>query len=312
MEFCLKEPKNVEWKSPPIRLRNGQTIWLSCNYKNKPYTRPKTKKDYYFPYLQSNLQKAMRRQLKDVCVATAYQMMLQDMPKFLRRLPIILLEDVWPHPKLDFVVWLMAAVTKGWIVSEDEEWTLLQIVWEAALQTKGPSYDKKFGSPTFNNDTPSLIKAMVIRQNYGGMKGDQQMIVSLIEIWSQKLGEGYDLLKDWPYFGEHVMVEFGDEHRLPEAIDFHNSNIIDKLVSELGTEKQELRKDIWDNRSSINFRDKRRGHLSVPKHMIDALSMDMWKHPPRQSNSKRKRTSKDQPPEKKSTSEGTPSVLDFF
>ena len=271
-------------------------MWLSCNDEGgKQWTPSPPNKMYYFPHLQSNLQKAMRRQLHEVCVATSYQMMLQDFPKFLRRLPIILLEDVWPHPRLDYVVWLMAAVTKGWNISKGDVDQLLQIVWEASHQRMGPAYHKKNGFPLFKNDTPKLVKAMIIRQNYGGMKGDQQMLASLVDIWTHKLNGGYDLRRDWPDIGTYTSVEFSDEHRLPEAIDFHNSDIVSQLVSELGIDKETIRKELWDNRSSINVRATLHGSLSLPRYVVDNLSMEIWSTYP----SKKKKSD-------------TPSILEFI
>ena len=305
MNFHIKAPLSGVWISPPINLRNGQTLWLSSEHPlSDSWNFPCPTTTYYFQYLQSNLQKAMRRGLHDVCIATSYQMMQQDFPKFLRRLSIILLEDVWPHPRLDYVVWLMVAVAKGWKISKMNVDQLLQIIWEASHQPRPPQYNKKNEFPTIEEDTPNLIRAMIVRQNYGGMRGDLQMLASLVDIWTIKMGQGYNLEADWPDVGTFTLVTFREDHRLPEAIDFHNSNIVTVLSFRLKIDPILVRKDLWDNRSSINARSLNwaRQSLSLPKQVVDELSMDIW------STHHSKKTS-NMPSD---TPSDTPSVLEFL
>lgn len=273
---------SCKWSSPPIRLRSGQTVWLTSDRPNdSSYVIPPPEKKYYFPHLASNLQKAMRRKLDTVCVSTTYQMLQQDVVKTLRRLPIILLEDVWPHPDLFFVVWCMAAVTKGWRLRKSDVDKLLRIVWEAAHQPKGPHYSKEDKSLSVDASSPPLLQAMALRQNYGGMRGDQRMLASLYGIWEAKLGGGYCLAEDWGEGGSYVHELFRDEYRLPEAIDFHNSSIANALAKEYGLSVDVVKKDLWDNRSSINFRGEVIRHVETmdPKR-VDQLAMDIWSMPP--------------------------------
>ncbi len=48
-------------------------------------------------------------------VRVAFQLMRQDMNKFLRRMPVIIMEDAIPHPRMLTLIWLMVAHSKGTI-----------------------------------------------------------------------------------------------------------------------------------------------------------------------------------------------------
>lgn len=85
---------------------------------------------YYDELLKSTIQKAVRRRKSwtgentmlssefvsnsvIAAVRLAYQLMRQSMPKFLRRLPVILMEDAICHPRFLYLIWLMIANSKG-------------------------------------------------------------------------------------------------------------------------------------------------------------------------------------------------------
>ena len=59
-------------------------------------------------FLKSHLQKCIRRGLIYKSIVTAYLLMENNITEFLRRLPIIILEDVHIIQDLDIIVWFMA------------------------------------------------------------------------------------------------------------------------------------------------------------------------------------------------------------
>ena len=68
----------------------------------------------YFPVLKSMLQKSVRRREPEKAARLAVRMMSSSLTDFLRRLPIICVEDVGLHPEFSCVVWLMVAVSRGY------------------------------------------------------------------------------------------------------------------------------------------------------------------------------------------------------
>ena len=73
--------------------------------------------DYNFKYrknqyLLSHLQKCIRRTDSMKSVKSAKHLLDLDINSFMRRLPIIMLEDVTIHESFPVIVWLMIAVSK--------------------------------------------------------------------------------------------------------------------------------------------------------------------------------------------------------
>ena len=64
--------------------------------------------------LKSMLQKAVRRGKTDSAIRLATALADLSLIELLRRLPIIVMEDISLHPELPMLVWLMAAASKGY------------------------------------------------------------------------------------------------------------------------------------------------------------------------------------------------------
>ena len=79
-------------------------------YDKIDYSIIKSSKNYYcnnLSFLKSHLQKCVRRGLVYKALLTAYLMIEKDVTQFLRRLPIIILEDVHIIQELEIIVWFM-------------------------------------------------------------------------------------------------------------------------------------------------------------------------------------------------------------
>jgi len=207
---------------------------------------------YKFPHalsympslLKSNLQKAVRRRHIEEAFATTKHFLAQDAGELLRRLPIIMCEDTMLHPRLFLeIVWLMAAVSKGYALSAADCQMVMDFVG-AALSA--PSrYNIGLGGSGVPNYSDPLHLAFALRISYGGMKYDEEFMERLLSrIAGGELAVHADLITvDY----ESVAAFDVERHLLREAVDFH---CFPAMLTETGVAKAA----IWHNRSAPNVR----------------------------------------------------------
>mmetsp|Transcript_22368 Transcript_22368/g.33046 ORF Transcript_22368/g.33046 Transcript_22368/m.33046 type:complete len:491 (+) Transcript_22368:215-1687(+) len=148
------------------------------------------------PVLKSILQKSIRRRRPLPATRVAMELADKAIGELLRRLPIILLEDSTLHPDFSFLVWLMAAHSKGFSIPRDLLTKVLKIVYEVAscpwqdelqeINSLQSSSDTKPSSSSPNNDLPVVCQAMKIRRSYGGMKCDMVMLERYERQWAHR------------------------------------------------------------------------------------------------------------------------------
>ena len=249
--------KNVfylNWTTMKIKWLND--IPSKCNFKKEcTWAKKKIMVCGYFPkekeinhtssysninYLKSHLQKCIRRG-NLYSKNTAYEMLFLDNASFLRRLPIIVVEDVILVDTFPILIWLMLMpeVTKRQSVVM---WLIGFVGALTKLNKKG-NYNKlkQVGTKADN-----MVWALEIRKDYGGMKGDMALLNGVI----------YDYLNG----GDVIKMEINPEKGEPlpadkwelSAIDFHCSDILSRL--DTNTSYHNLKKIVWNHRSSINFR----------------------------------------------------------
>ena len=135
-------------------------------------------KDYSFNYspfrkksfLVSHLQKSIRKMKHNKAIKTAKHLIDLDISSLLRRLPIIMFEDVVPHESLPIIIWLMIAVTKGFHIKNVMVQWLLGVVY---FLSSCKDHDKVHKNNTVNLDIIQdniYLKSLLIRISYGGMK----------------------------------------------------------------------------------------------------------------------------------------------
>lgn len=166
---------------------------------------------YSVSLLKSNLQKAVRRRCRRAAVRTAWQLMRQDMNEFLRRMPVIIVEDSLLHPQYDKLVWLMCAFTKGFrLFSLRMVAMLLQLVADTASMgvrdfTSCPaeaaqlpvaevirkwfrSLPRVASNAVDCGTSPwSLVLALLARRAFGGMSFDIHMLECAASMWFGRL-----------------------------------------------------------------------------------------------------------------------------
>ena len=215
--------------------------------------RPKEKKcfmrqvteSYPVSFLKSNIQKCMRRNLLEACLSTTQQLLRQDPTECLRRLPVIIAEDTGlHHESYDLLVWIMAAQSKGYQVTvEDEQLILGAVTTACSLPFRYHRHDK--GQET---TIPDKGFSMLLRSCYGGMKGDQAFLRELAQRADQlECGREWISIPPFPVFTVDQMI--------PEAIDFHCSpSILSWCHEKTNLDIDHIRSAIWCHWSSPNVR----------------------------------------------------------
>lgn len=184
---------------------------------------------------KSNLQKCVRRGETERACRTALAMLLLKPADFLRRLPIIMVEDALIHPdSFVFLVWLMCASSKGYQLSKKEVDRIMGIV---AGMCESKQYEK-FRSEiepekveyVLDCEKELFLFSMEIRKEYGGMWCDKEMLRKHQLIWRKRFHEtDASKIDYWALLSEQKYEDLdadkiGDFLRtdiLPVSIDYH-------------------------------------------------------------------------------------------
>ena len=134
--------------------------------------------------LKSVLQKSVRRRSPSCAVAAAAELARKDLPQLLRRLPIIIVEDAnLVDCRFAAVVWMMMADSKGVdVLGVVGEGALMRVVWEVASaafrrsRVEGKEGGSYADEAKLEDAECALRAACLMREKYGGMKGDQEML----------------------------------------------------------------------------------------------------------------------------------------
>lgn len=94
------------------------------------------------PYLKSHLQKCIRRSNVNLALKTALHLARLDLQELLRRLAIIMVEDAILMPEFSTLVWITAAVSKGYCLDQKRMYWLFGLITKMALVTvRDPIHD---------------------------------------------------------------------------------------------------------------------------------------------------------------------------
>jgi hypothetical protein len=148
------------------------------------------------PILKSNLQKCIRRSKVRKAVRTGNFLLEFDPNQILRRLAIIYIEDVMIDNYFNNIVWYMAAVSKGYILNQQDKCIILNIIRHLAksgVKEELPKADNlnykeyflEINSEILDNNF-NIIWSLILRKKYGGMKGDIKMINGALNTYSNK------------------------------------------------------------------------------------------------------------------------------
>ena len=231
--------------------------YVICGYINPDFKRyfPPVKLQYKKnQYLLSHLQKSVRRMDSHKSVQTAKHLLDLDMNSFLRRLPIIMLEDVNIHESFPILIWLMIAYSKKFEMKNEIVKWLLGIVYHLSSSNEKTYYEnKEIKEIDITERQDIILETLRFRKAYGGLKCDMNMIEYYTQLlYHNKVCVNSDkipivkcemeplLKKDWIY----------------QANDFHcNRNIPCSVKRYFPKYSEEYIKElIWNFSSSQNNR----------------------------------------------------------
>lgn len=153
------------------------------------------------PVLKSILQKSVRRRRPLPATRVAMELIDKALGPFLRRMPIIILEDSTLHPDFSLLCWLMAAESKGYKVPLELISRVLQVVYEVS---SCPWTDRVDDDGAIDHGNEIVIdnhvsaaaaaavslKCMAMRASYGGMKCDMEMLQKYCITWGKRFAVG--------------------------------------------------------------------------------------------------------------------------
>ena len=211
--------------------------------------------------LKSNLQKCIRRSKIKKAVRTGKLLLDIDPNELLRRLAIIYIEDVMIDNYFNNIVWYMAAVSKGFVLSSNDKLIILNIIEYLAkseIKEEIPRIDNLDYNQYFSEMNSDILNynfnsiwSLILRSKYGGMKCDIRMINGALKIYDQKKIKKIEL--EITNFDFKLKIK--EKDIILEAIDFHCSKIIGILFKKKKIDYSEnyqiYKKCIWDHRSKI-------------------------------------------------------------
>jgi hypothetical protein len=211
---------------------------------------------YGIPLLKSNLQKAVRRCDNQIAIQTSLAILQKEPMELLRRLPIIYIEDVCLMDSYSIPVWLMMA-DKDYTITTTDIDIILNIV--NSLCNCKDYFDFRGNDNVYNFSHESLqdyenyndLLSIYYRSEYGGMKGDIQMLKTSIDYYINNPSKIQKTLYDCIDYNKidtqiEILVEAIDFHPFPQML-----NILSRITK---LDKQIIKECIWFVESGYNIR----------------------------------------------------------
>lgn len=247
-----EKPDKINFQNTFKIKSNEHTL---CGFINPDFKNYKISKLPYRKtnYLLSHLQKSVRLMDSTKSIKTAKHLIDLDYNSFIRRLPIIMLEDVNIHSCLPVIVWLMIANTKGFKVKENIVKWLFGVVYYLTECHDKVDYSNDNIEEIEIDPNNMILQTLRFRKAYGGMKGDMNMIEYFIHnIYKGNIKINNDKIPI-------IKLNFDPLHKIEwiiQANDFHcNHYIIDYIYKCFPQYKKDYIKElIWKFSSSINKR----------------------------------------------------------
>ena len=181
----------------------------------------KGEKKMFVGFLKSNLQKAIRRRNTMVALRTTKTLLLIDPVELLRRLPIILVEDVGVHECIAPLVWFMVISMNGYILEErGRNYIMGTVAWmcnceKQVVPEKREKFDYRnsLSEQVWNQLSraqQNTFMALYVRVNYGGTSGDMDMLRFWMEYVTMGRGPLWCENNNY-YFKKNTIVESKEE-----------------------------------------------------------------------------------------------------
>lgn len=224
------------------------------------------------PLLKSMLQKSIRRQKTSLALKIAKVLINNNLTEFIRRIFIIMIEDVELHSSARVLIWLTSAITKGYVIDTNQvSWLLGIVEYLCGHPTKYyhgwatgdnqppldiPNYLKTLDS--FNCSEKDMVYSLLFRHSYGGLHGDLRMI----HYYITQLMNNHLIVDKTVIVPRNIntidtlllddiipdLVVCADFHCCPSIL-----TVLNRRHPELTT--SQVKQLIWDNLSKINTRE---------------------------------------------------------
>lgn len=249
----------IQWKDCKNEIRicsnyhQPASIVLSEHFED-PYTNES--------YLKSHLQKCVRRSNSYKALKTAKHFIDMNLEGFLRRLAIIAVEDALPLEGYSILVWLIAATSKGYLISDSQIcwcYGYLYSLCQCPYYEIPGKLDKleftRLKVHKLSEPGSDLVHSLYLRKAYGGMKNDKLMMTAATKLWFHRyLTESVycDLLKRDTFY----ITPPDEPLRLDEwylaGIDFHCAPyMVPNLAEKYELDDDLIREAIWYFSSSV-------------------------------------------------------------
>lgn len=254
-------------------------------------------------WLVSALQKNVRRMRGPSAVRVVAEILrraanpLEGLRIVVRRLVIIMVEDAVVHPAVPLAVWTMLAMTRDYVPPDMLLGALLRVVWEVAQvplredsayapplgDLLHPPSTRVVGGAKTHIDR-AFARCLLVRAEYGGMKGDVTMLRRCARSWEQRLktdSRWHEWLRRTHHHTDDPCGDFPPIEWLQiaplvasdiplAALDFHCTDITTRVIRRVGVSclrsfvqlqglstvgvGDVVRQAIWQHRSSVNYR----------------------------------------------------------
>ena len=213
------------------------------------------------PLLKSHLQKSVRRCLSNEAYAGAMLLLSVDRIALLRRLLIIMIEDCCLNINAPLITWLMMA---GHLMPLTEK--VFQIVcgfvntlciesriFRTSIKPKCMPSVREIHTRLAPRYMSSVL-SLVIRKEYGGMKGDIRLLSRAVEYYYHVPDLITQPKVEFPKRSPPMFLNM-DYSVIPCAHDYHCFPRIVKMVSDkTNIPRADVKTIIWTAESGLNFR----------------------------------------------------------
>lgn len=214
-------------------------------------------------YLKSHLQKCIRRKKSMLTLYTINSLLAKNAHlDLLRRLFVISGEDVIINPDTNILTWCITAISKGFVLTD----ALVQKIKNIGVNLSQYDFqDKKYSNvnvtesnviESLNNNVSFILQ---IGRTYLGLKGDLLMFHKLSYIWYKRfeLNISFEakLYNLWNSKSDTLLSnQLNPQNLILTSIDFHVSNIDQRIQYLFDANINDIKKAIWTYASSINYR----------------------------------------------------------
>ena len=293
--WLLNKPKNITFSSGVIWRQIGDIIICSkdkeiikddndsilSNNLTKINSKLFDEKRQLLSFIKSHLQKSIRRQKIKEALISAKELLFLDKNEFLRRICIIMFEDVKLKSYFVNFVWLMVACSKGYKLEEYHLDYIFKYIYDMTMEKEFEEYndegeryykttvyrfiDDVTKSKTISEEKKDILYCIGLRISYGGMGGDLDMLCYYAKYYLHFFEKKENNIKDLDNDlckDINAKYVFGlnfekIEDLLPQGVDFHCFPGIIKDIKEDTNYKysdEQIKNCIWEFNSKINKR----------------------------------------------------------